>query len=60
MSNFKRVVFEDWALWMPMISFGVFFLVFVIVSIRAILMHKPEQERLASLPLEDPSETSQS
>jgi hypothetical protein len=55
MSNFKRVVFEDWALWLPMISFGIFFLVFVITSIRAILMRKPDRERLASLPFEEPS-----
>jgi hypothetical protein len=58
MSNFKRVVFEDWALWMPMISFGIFFLIFVITSIRAILMRKTDRERLAALPLEDPSDTS--
>lgn len=59
MSNFKRVVFEDWALWMPMISFGIFFLIFVITSIRAILMRKSDRERLAALPLEDSSDTSQ-
>lgn len=53
MSNFKRVVFEDWALWMPLVSFGVFFLIFLIASIRAILMQKPDRERLAALPLED-------
>ena len=53
MSNFKRVVFEDWALWMPMVSFGIFFLIFVITSIRAILMRKTDRERLAALPLDD-------
>ena len=57
MSDFKRVVFEDWALWVPMFSFGIFFLIFVITSIWAIRMRKPDRERLASLPFEESSDT---
>lgn len=56
MSNFKRVVFEDWALWVPMVSFGFFFLIFIYTSIRALCMRKSDRERLASLPFEKPSE----
>jgi len=51
---FKRVFVEDWALVIPFISFFIFFAVFVLVSIRAMRLGKPERKHLASLPLEDP------
>lgn len=49
---FKRIFVEDWALCVPIISFCIFFVVFVAVTIRALRIGKPERERLASLPLE--------
>ena len=55
MSDFKRVMFEDWSLWIPMVSFGIFFIVFILISVRAIRIDKTETERLASLPLEESS-----
>lgn len=55
MSDFKRVMFEDWSLWIPMVSFGIFFMVFILISVRAVRIDKAETERLASLPLEEPS-----
>ena len=55
MSDFKRVIFEDWSIWIPMVSFAIFFVVFILVSVRAILINKTETERMASLPLEEPS-----
>jgi hypothetical protein len=55
MSDFKRVMFEDWSLWIPMVSFGIFFMVFILVSVRAIRTNKTETDRMASLPLEEPS-----
>lgn len=57
---FKRVIVEDWAHCIPYIAFFIFFAVFMAVSIRALRMRKPERTRLASLPLEDSSENSQS
>ncbi len=55
MSDFKRVMFEDWSLWIPMVSFGIFFMVFILISVRAVLINKTETDRLASLPLEESS-----
>ena len=53
---FKRIFVEDWALCVPIISFCIFFVVFVAVTIRALRIGKPERERLASLPLDSSTE----
>jgi hypothetical protein len=50
---FKRVFVEDWALYIPFVSFFIFATVFLFVSIRALRLGKAERTRLASLPLED-------
>lgn len=55
---FKRVFVEDWALYIPFISFFIFAGVFVFVTIRALRLSKDERARLASLPLEENSEIS--
>ena len=57
---FKREFVEEWALWIPFISFFIFAVVFIAVTIRALRISKTERSRLASLPLEDPSENSKS
>jgi hypothetical protein len=54
---FKRVIFEDWAYYIPFIAFFIFFVVFVVITIRALRLEKSERTRLASLPLESNSET---
>lgn len=54
---FKRIFVEDWALCVPIISFCIFFVVFVAVTVRALRIGKSERERLASLPLESGGET---
>lgn len=54
---FKRVIIENWALYVPIISFVIFATVFVAVTIRALRLGKTERERLALLPLESDSET---
>lgn len=54
---FKRIFVEDWALCVPIISFCIFFVVFVAVTIRALRIGKSERERLASLPLDSGNET---
>jgi hypothetical protein len=53
---FKRVFVEDWAHIIPVISFCIFFTVFMVVTIRAMRLGKAERERLAAMPLEEPSE----
>lgn len=53
---FKRVIIENWALYVPIISFVIFATVFLAVTVRALRIGKTERERLASLPLEsDPA-----
>ena len=53
---FKRVIIENWALCVPIISFVIFATVFVAVTVRALRIGKTERERLAALPLEsDPA-----
>lgn len=54
---FKRVFVEDWALYVPIISFIIFAVVFVAVTIRALRISKAEREHLASLPLDEKPET---
>jgi hypothetical protein len=49
---FKRIFVEDWALCVPIISFCIFFTVFVAVTIRALRIGKTERDRLASMPLD--------
>jgi len=49
---FKRIFVEDWAQIIPVISFCIFAAVFVAVSIRALLLRKPERERMAAMPLD--------
>lgn len=49
---FKRILVEDWAQIIPIVSFCIFATTFLVVTIRAMRLRKPERERLASLPLE--------
>jgi hypothetical protein len=55
---FKRILVEDWALYVPILSFAIFAVVFAAVTIRALRVGKQERERLASLPLDESSEAS--
>jgi hypothetical protein len=57
---FQRILVEDWATYVPIISFFLIAGVFIAVTIRALRLDKPERERLASLPLEETSENHQS
>jgi hypothetical protein len=54
---FKRVIVENWALYVPIISFVIFAVVFAAVTVRALRIGKAERERLASLPLDPDPET---
>lgn len=55
---FKRMIVEDWAYYIPFVSFFIFAVVFSAVTIRALRIGKTESIRLASLPLETNSENS--
>lgn len=51
---FKRILVEDWAQIIPMVSFFIFASVFVLVTIRAMRLRKTDRERLAAMPLDKP------
>lgn len=55
---FKRMIVEDWAYYIPFVTFFIFAVVFIAVTIRALRIGKAERSRLASLPLENNAETS--
>jgi hypothetical protein len=48
----RRIIMEDWALIVPIISFAVTATVFLTVSIRAIRLPKDRREKLARIPLD--------
>ena len=50
---FKRILVEDWAHIIPVVSFFIFATVFIVVTLRALKLRKSERERLAALPLDD-------
>jgi hypothetical protein len=50
---FKRVILEEWASVIPMIAFGSLAAVFLLTTIRALLMRTGDRERMARLPLSD-------
>ena len=55
---FKRILVEDWATYVPIISFVLIAGVFIAVTIRTLRIDKSERIRLASLPLEETPENS--
>ena len=53
---FQRILLEEWATYVPIISFVLIAGVFTVVTIRALRIEKSERSRLASLPLEENSD----
>jgi len=56
---FKRVILEEWAAVIPMIAFGALAAVFLLTTIRALMMKAGDREKMAQMPLADPSEHEQ-
>jgi hypothetical protein len=50
---FQRVIHQDWAAIIPIISFIVTAGVFILVTVRALRLPKSRRERIARLPLEN-------
>ena len=50
---FQRIIHEQWAQIVPMISFVLTAGVFLAVSIRALFLTKESREHLSRLPFED-------
>jgi hypothetical protein len=57
---FQRILVEEWATYVPIVSFVLIAGVFIVVTIRALRIDKGERNRLASLPLEEPPENNKS
>ena len=53
---FKRVILEDWAAIVPMIAFGVLAAVFLLATVRALMMKPGDREHLSRMPLTDEPE----
>lgn len=50
---FQRVMHQDWAAIVPIVSFIITAGFFIAISVRAMLLKKPDREHLANLPLDD-------
>ncbi len=48
---FKRLILEDWHMLIPVVAFLLTFAVFLVLSVKALLMGKKQSEHMASLPL---------
>jgi hypothetical protein len=59
LEQFKRVDFGEWALAAGALSVIVLTAIFVTISIRSFILPKPSLDRLAALPLDDPTATEQ-
>lgn len=55
---FHRIIHEHWTHVVPIIGFVLTFLVFLIATVRALRMKKPQRVRLAALPLDQPTPNS--
>ncbi len=53
---YKRVLYENWAEWVPYLAFGVTALVFLSFVVRALTLRRERADQMARLPLEDESE----
>jgi hypothetical protein len=57
---FRRVILDDWASVIPIVSFVIFFSVFLIATIRAVRLAEKNRDHLASLPLDSATDSSSS
>ena len=50
---FKRIIYDDWASIIPLISFWLTFGVFLAIVARAVLLKKSTVHHMENLPLDD-------
>lgn len=50
---FKRVIYDNWADWIPYVAFGITALVFFSFVIRAITLRKERADQMSRIPLDD-------
>ncbi len=56
---FKRLVIEDWQQVLPVIAFSLTFGIFLVLSVRALLMKRSKADYMAHLPLGENEESEQ-
>ncbi|WP_395751771.1 hypothetical protein [Prosthecobacter sp.] len=49
---YKRIIYENWHLVVPVVSFATTVLVFGIMTLRGMLLRKDKAENMSRLPLE--------
>ena len=49
---YKRIIYENWHLVVPVISFATTVLVFGIMTLRGMLLRKDKAKHMSNLPLE--------
>ncbi len=49
---YKRIIYENWHLIVPVVSFATTVLVFGIMTLRGLLLRKDKAEHMSRLPLE--------
>jgi len=50
---FKRVIYDNWSLIVPVVAFAFTSTLYFVMVIRAMLMKPERRDQMASLPLED-------
>ena len=50
---FKRIIYDDWATIVPLISFWLTFGVFLAITVRALFLKKSTVNHMENLPLEE-------
>ena len=50
---FKRVLYEHWHEWLPLIAFGSTAFIYCLMSLRGITLRKDKAEHMSHLPLDD-------
>lgn len=54
---YKRVLYENWADWVPYLAFGVTAVVFFSFVVRALTLRRERADQMARLPLEEEAES---
>lgn len=49
---YKRIIYENWHVVVPLLSFATTVIVFGVMTIRGMLLRKDKADRMSNLPLE--------
>jgi hypothetical protein len=50
---YKRIIYENWHVVIPLLAFATSAVVFGIMTVRGMLLHKEKSEHMSHLPLDD-------